>query len=104
MQDWVDRMSIEYFTWADKIAGELLKRGKKHVVHGMWTPSGHFHIGNARGEFLVPAMVARAVKDTGGSAKFNFLSDDFDDMDKVPEGLGVDKEKYRDFLGKPLKE
>lgn len=95
---------VEHFTWADKTAGALLEKGRKHVVHGMWTPSGYFHIGNARGELLVPAMVARAVRDSGGSAKQNFLADDFDDMDKVPAGIPVDAEKYNEFLGKPLRE
>lgn len=97
-------MAVEFFTWADKIAGVLLEKGRKHVVHGEWTPSGYFHIGNARGELLVPGMVARAVKDSGASVKFNFLSDDFDDMDKVPEGIDVNKERYTEFLGKPLRE
>ncbi|MBI4018410.1 MAG: lysine--tRNA ligase [Candidatus Aenigmarchaeota archaeon] len=98
------KSEIAHYTWADKIAGELLQRGKKHVAHGMWTPSGYFHIGNARGELLVPAMVARAVKDAGGSARTHFLADDFDDMDKVPAGIDVDAEKYKEFLGKPLRE
>jgi hypothetical protein len=29
----------------------------------MWTPSGYFHIGNARPELLVPGLAYQAIKD-----------------------------------------
>ncbi|MFH0832535.1 MAG: lysine--tRNA ligase, partial [Candidatus Aenigmatarchaeota archaeon] len=89
---------IEYYTWPDKIAGEL--SGKKHVVHGMWTPSGYFHIGNSRTELFIPGLVHKALLDKGLKSTQNLLVDDFDDFDKVPSGF--DKDKFAEFLGKPL--
>ena len=55
---------LAYYTWADRLASELAKKGaKKHVLHGMWTPSGYFHIGNARNELLIQSLIYRALED-----------------------------------------
>src|SRR3989344_383545 len=96
---------LEYYTWADRLASELEKKEvKKHVLHGMWTPSGYFHIGNARNELLIQSLIYRALEDKGVKADFNFLMDDFDDFDKVPDGLGIAKEEYEEHFGIPLRE
>ncbi|MCD6216085.1 MAG: lysine--tRNA ligase [Candidatus Aenigmarchaeota archaeon] len=91
------------YTWSDKVVEELKKRNvKKHVVHGMWTPSGFFHIGNARPELFTPTIVANSLKDAGLKVEHNFIVDDFDDLDKIPKGF--DKNKFSQYLGKPLRE
>lgn len=93
---------VEYYTWADALAKELSDRDyDTFSVHGMWTPSGFFHIGNARPELFTPALAFNALKDAGIGASHNFIIDDFDDFDKVPEGFDKSFEKY---LGKPLRE
>ncbi len=81
---------IEHYTWVDKITRELKNRAtQEHAVHGMWTPSGHFHIGNARNELMAPLLVHDALKDSGINVKFNFFIDDFDDLDKIPADIKV---------------
>ena len=99
------KKELEFYTWADKVAAELRKRAvKRHVVHGMWTPSGFFHIGNARPELFTPAIAYQAALDAGLQAEFNFFFDDFDDFDKIPEGINIDKKKFSEYLGLPLTE
>ncbi len=98
----MEKQKIEYYTWPDKIAG-MLARSKKNVLHGMWTPSGYFHIGNARSELITPVLVKKALADKGINAVQNLFVDDFDDFDKIPAGLGVNKEFFQ-YLGLPLRE
>jgi len=95
---------VEFYTWPDKIAAELRQRHvKEHVVHGMWTPSGYFHIGNARNELMAPLLMHDALKDAGLKAVFNFFVDDFDDLDKIPADIHVPK-GFEKNLGRPLYE
>lgn len=96
---------VEHLTWADKIAAELKDRKvKKHVVHGMWTPSGYFHIGNARSELLMPGLAYQAIRDAGLPADFNFFVDDFDDLDAIPAGIDVNRKEFEQHLGRPMYE
>src|SRR3989338_5234254 len=96
---------IDYYVWADKVADQLKeKKVKKHILHGMWTPSGFFHIGNSRAELLIPSFVHQALKDLGISSEQNFITDDFDDFDKIPEDLHVKKKDFEQYLGNPLRE
>ena len=97
-----EKKEIEYYTWADKIVGELKNRDvKEHILHGMWTPSGYFHIGNARNELMAPLLVHDALGDAGVKSVFNFFIDDFDDLDKIPAGTDV-PEGFEKNLGHPL--
>jgi len=94
---------LEYYLWVDKVVDQLKERKvKKHVVHGMWTPSGFFHIGNSRAELLIPAFVHQNLKINGLKSEHNFIVDDFDDFDKIPAGIDVKKESFEPYLGKPL--
>jgi len=96
---------LEYYLWVDKVIDQLKERKvKKHVVHGMWTPSGFFHIGNSRAELLIPAFVHQNLKINGLKSEHNFIVDDFDDFDKIPQGLEIKKEYFEPYLGKPLTE
>src|SRR3989338_4149813 len=80
----------EAFIWSEKVAGEVLKRERNEfVVEGMWTPSGFFHIGNARSEVFTPYSVKRALLDEGKKVRQNFIIDDFDAVRKIPKPLGV---------------
>jgi lysyl-tRNA synthetase class 1 len=96
---------LDYYLWVDKVV-DLLKERKtnNHVVHGMWTPSGPFHIGNARAELLIPGFVHQNLKINGLSSEHNFIVDDFDDFDKIPAGVKIKKEDFEPYLGKPLRE
>ncbi len=94
---------IEYYLWVDKVVDALKEMNvKKHVVNGMWTPSGFFHIGNARAEMMVPGFVHQGLRDNGLNAENNLIIDDFDDFDKIPEGIEIKKEEFEQYLGKPL--
>ena len=94
---------LEYYLWVDKVVDALKEINiKKHVVNGMWTPSGFFHIGNARAELMVPGFVHQNLKDNGLNAESNLIIDDFDDFDKIPEGIKIKKEEFEQYLGKPL--
>ena len=94
---------LEYYLWVDKVVDALKEMNiKKHVVNGMWTPSGFFHIGNARAELMVPGFVHQNLKDNGLNAESNLIIDDFDDFDKIPEGIKIKKEEFEQHLGKPL--
>ena len=95
---------VEYYTWPDKVAGELAKRGKKHVLHGMWTPSGYFQIGNARTELITQVLLKKSLEDSGLEVVQNFFFDDFDDFDKIPAGIDLDREEFSKHLGLPLRE
>ena len=89
----------------DKIADELSKKKiKEHVIHGMWTPSGFFHIGNARPELLNPSFINKSLLNRKLKSKQNFIIDDFDDFDKIPKGIDVNKEEFEKHLGKPLRD
>ncbi|MAE42975.1 lysine--tRNA ligase [Candidatus Woesearchaeota archaeon] len=101
----MEKSKIEHYVWADKVADQLKEmKVKKHVIHGMWTPSGFFHIGNARPELMVPSLINSSLKNQGLISKQNFIIDDFDDFDKVPAGLDIKKEDFEEHLGKPLRE
>ena len=101
----MENYKIDYYVWADKVADQLKNRNvKKHVVHGMWTPSGFFHIGNSRAELLIPSFVNESLKNIGLKTEQNFIVDDFDDFDKIPEGLHIKEESFEQYLGKPLRE
>ena len=96
-------MGEEKFFWAEEVAKILLKQNRKvFVCEGMWTPSGHFHIGNCRPEVFVPFAVKRELEKNGVKTKQNLVLDDFDPLDKIPEGLGLEKGEWQEHIGKPL--
>ena len=89
-----------FSSWADKVAEEVSQRSKKsYVCEGMWTPSGFFHIGNARPEIFTPYAVAKALESSGLNVRQNLVIDDFDAIKKIPAGLPPLDEKQ--FLGVP---
>ena len=93
-------MENENNFWADTVADHLLKqKRKKYVCEGMWTPSGYFHIGNSRPEIFVPNAIKRALEDKGANAQQNFIIDDFDALDKIPGGLGLDQKEWEKYIG-----
>lgn len=88
--------------WADAVVDGLLKRERKeYVCEGMWTPSGHCHIGNARTEIFTPYCVCDALLNRGYKAKQNFIIDDFDAVRKIPLDLGLTDEQKKEYLGHP---
>lgn len=95
-------MSDPEKAWPELIAEQLAgKNLKEYTCHGMWTPSGYFHIGNARVEYFVPELVYEALIAKGLKAKFNFLADDFDPMDKIPGNLPIKEKDFEQYKGAP---
>lgn len=90
----------ETIHWADVVAEELLKKGKKHRIATGISPSGHIHLGNLR-EMLTADTVRRAVHDKGGEAEIVYIADTFDPLRKRYPFL---PEKYEEYVGMPLSE
>lgn len=89
-------------SWADAVADLIEQRhAEPFVVEGMWTPSGFFHIGNARPEIFTPYGVRRVLETRGKKVVQNFIIDDFDAVRKIPGGLGIKAEDEKKFLGFP---
>jgi len=84
--------------WADVLADELLKEGKKHVLATGITPSGPIHIGNMR-EILTTDAVYRSLTEKGGDGKLIYVADDYDPLRKVYPYLPKTYEKY---VGMPI--
>jgi len=90
-------------TWADQVAEKVLEsKRKEYVCEGMWTPSGYFHIGNARSEIFTPYAVHRALEERGVKTKQVFVFDDFDAVRKIPPTLNLSEEQKEKFMGKPI--
>lgn len=108
MPDENESENNEKVFWGQKLAEQvLLKNKKEYVVEGMWSPSGYFHIGNARPEIFTPYAVRTALnklvkeKKLNVKVKQNFIVDDFDGIRKIPGGLGIDKADEQKYLGIP---
>jgi len=90
-------------TWADEVADKVLElKRKEYVCEGMYTPSGFFHIGNARSELFTPYAVHRALKDRGEKTKQVFVLDDFDAVRKIPNDVKLSEEEKEQFMGLPI--
>lgn len=91
--------------WADVLAEDLLKRGRKHVFATAITPSGPIHVGNMR-EVLTGDAVHRALKRVAQQrgeqveTEFIYIADSYDPLRKVYPFL--DATKYEKEVGKPL--
>ena len=72
--------------WADKVAGDLLRRGKKHVIETGTSISGVPHIGNA-GDVIRGDAIRKALLSSGVEANFLWVADDSDPFRKVPRGI-----------------
>lgn len=95
---------IEETYWADEVIEEITKRNKKeYLCEGMWSPSGYFHIGNARPEIFTVYVIKRVLEEKGYKAKQNLIVDDFDGIRKIPVGLNIKKEEEKEYLGIPYK-
>ncbi|MFH1240665.1 MAG: lysine--tRNA ligase [Candidatus Diapherotrites archaeon] len=97
-----EQKEIELTNWADAAADVLLQRNKaSYICEGMWTPSGYFHIGNARTELFTPYAVHHALENRGYNSTQLFIIDDFDDIKKIPSGLEIKESEYEKFIGFP---
>ncbi|MBS3131082.1 lysine--tRNA ligase [Candidatus Woesearchaeota archaeon] len=96
---------LDYYIWIEKALDDLKQKNiKRHVVHGGWTPSGFFHIGNARAELMIPTFISKSLKDEGFEVKHNLIIDDFDDFDKIPKGIKVNEAEFEKHFGKCLRD
>lgn len=97
-----EKKEAEVTSWADRVAEQVMARKKKEFVfEGMWTPSGFFHIGNARPEIFTPYSVKKAMEDKGFKCRQNFIIDDFDAVRKIPLGLNIKEEDKGKYIGFP---
>jgi len=95
-------MGKEDTFWATDVVKEMVKtKRKEYVCEGMWTPSGYFHIGNARPEIFTSYTVFLELTKQGYKAKQNFVMDDFDPVEKIPKGVPIKKEDEKKYLGFP---
>jgi len=88
----------EAIHWADVIAEDVLKRGKKHTVASGITPSGAIHIGNMR-EVVTADAIYRALMDKSADVRLIYIADTYDPLRKVYPFLSED---YGEHVGKPL--
>ncbi|MBU0635910.1 lysine--tRNA ligase [Candidatus Micrarchaeota archaeon] len=94
--------NLESRPWAEEVADQVLKRKQKSFVcEGMWTPSGFFHIGNARPEIFTPYAVKKAIEERKKPVQQNFIIDDFDAVRKIPEDLNIPEKQHEKYLGFP---
>ncbi len=93
--------AIEGF-WAKQIAEEALKTFKgKQVINGGWSPSGDFHIGNAR-EIITAYAIHHQLQLMDQETDLKFVIDNFDSFDRIPKTMKSFKNKLRPYLGKPI--
>lgn len=86
--------------WADRVAQQLKKRKLSlEWVDDMKTPSGRIHVGSLRG-VVAHDLIYKALLNAGVKAKYTYVFDDHDPMDKLPSYL--DPKKWGEQLGKPL--
>ena len=86
--------------WVDKLAQELKERKLKlEWVDDMKTPSGRIHVGSLRG-VVINDLIYRGLIDAGVMAKFTYVFEDQDPLDKLPHYL--DEKTWGEYLGKPL--
>jgi lysyl-tRNA synthetase class 1 len=87
--------------WADRIAEQVMRGGGSPVISTGISPSGEIHIGNMR-EVLTADAVYRALRDAGGTPRFNYVADNFDPLRKVYPFL--DEDTFQPLVGRPLSE
>jgi lysyl-tRNA synthetase class 1 len=91
-------MSEEHSFWAERAVDKITEQKRReYVCEGQWTPSGYFHIGNARPEIFTPYSVYLVLKERGFKAKQNLIIDDFD------PGIPVKKGNEDKFIGVPCR-
>src|SRR3989344_8931232 len=89
-----------YMFWVDKLAQELKTRKLKlEWVDDMKTPSGRIHVGSLRG-VVINDLIYHGLIDAGVMAKFTYVFEDQDPLDKLPHYL--DDKTWGEHLGKPL--
>jgi len=85
--------------WADVIAADLIKTGRKQVVATGISPSGPIHIGNLR-EVITADAIHRALHDKGADdARLIYVADTFDPLRRVYPFL---PDSYAEYVGSPI--
>ncbi|RMG35121.1 MAG: lysine--tRNA ligase [Methanobacteriota archaeon] len=88
--------------WAKQIAEEAIGHFPgKQVINGGWSPSGDFHIGNAR-EIITAYAIHHHLQIIGEDSELKFVIDNFDSFDRIPSTMKSYKNTLRPFLGKPI--
>lgn len=90
--------------WVDEICEDILKKypEKDHfLIRDEKTPSGRVHVGSIRG-VVIHGVIAQALREKRQKVKFIYEINDADPMDGLP--IYLDPEKYKEQMGKPLKD
>jgi lysyl-tRNA synthetase class 1 len=92
--------------WADKIVldikeeyKEKIKSGKPLIIRDEKTASGRVHVGSLRG-VAIHGIISEILSEEKINNKYLYEINDFDPMDGIPSYLP--KEKYEEYMGKPL--
>ncbi|MHC1565960.1 MAG: lysine--tRNA ligase [Candidatus Syntropharchaeales archaeon] len=85
--------------WADVIAEDLIKTGRRPVVATGISPSGPIHIGNLR-EVITADAIYRALHDRGADdARLIYIADTYDPLRRLYPFL---PDSYEEHVGRPL--
>lgn len=97
----MDSEDLKSMHWSEIIAKRVAERQKPpFVVAAGITPSGPVHPGTLC-EFLFAYAISKQLKKYG-EVHYVFISDDFDDLDSVPEPLKKYENTIKEDLGQPL--
>ncbi len=83
--------------WVDKIAEELMKRGKEHVIETGTSISGIPHIGNAS-DIIRGDVIRKVLEENGIKVELIWIADDSDPFRRLPKGM----ENLERYLGFPV--
>ncbi len=88
--------------WSKTIAEEAINRmGERQRICGGWSPSGIFHVGNAR-EMITCNAFNRMLKMRSADSEFIFVIDDTDPLDKIPKIFKKYTNVLKPYLGHPI--
>ena len=90
--------------WLDGLVDAIIEaypEKEEFIIRDEKTLSGRVHVGSLRG-VVIHGLVAQALQERGKKARFLFEFNDADPMDGMP--IYLDEGKFRQHMGKPLKD
>jgi len=88
--------------WSKSIVEEAIEtRGSTQITCGGWSPSGIFHVGNAR-EIATCNGINKMLKIKKTESRFIFIIDDTDPLDKIPKIFKKYSNVLKPYLGHPI--
>lgn len=88
--------------WATTITDEAIELfGTENIISGGWSPSGNFHIGNAREAITCNAFL-KQLRNKNSSGTIKFIIDNTDPLDKIPTVFKKYTKQLKPYLGHPI--